>query len=114
MFHVPRTVIVARAVIVSVARTVIVSVARAVIVSAGRNWSDRRLRFRGRFSAILPGFAGNRGRREEGAGGCWPAGKRFERDWLLRLVRVLRANMKLELVNHLSAQLALGQHPLDR
>src|SRR5271166_5709033 len=73
----------------------------------------RRLRFDGWLSGFLPGSSRHRGRGEEGAGGCGAAGKRLERDRLLGLVGVIRAHMELELVDHLTAELALGQHPLD-
>ena len=73
----------------------------------------RRLRFDGWLSGFLPGSSRHRGRGEEGAGGCGAAGKRLERNRLLGLVGVIRAHMELELIDHLTAELALGQHPLD-
>ncbi len=78
-----------------------------------RDGTGLRLPFVGWLAFFLPGCSRHGRRSEEGAGGCGAAGERLERNRLLGLVRMLRAHMELELVDHLAAQLALGQHPLN-
>ena len=51
---------------------------------------------------------------EDGAGGRGPARHRFERNRALRLVGMIRPDVKLQLRHHVHADLVLGHHPLDR